>query len=99
MATRRRRGEDGISFEHRGPCRDPHHYRQCPGLRRGEITLGYTGDGERTRRKVRGKTNAAVVDKLRGLHNELGKGITRKAGYARCTVKRPLAGGRSGPGR
>src|SRR6266700_1846761 len=24
MTTRRRRGEDGISFEHRGPCSDPH---------------------------------------------------------------------------
>ena len=44
MATRRRRGEDGISFEHRGPCRDPQRHRHCPGLWRGEITLGYTGD-------------------------------------------------------
>ena len=46
MATRRRRGEDGISFEHRGPCRDPQRHRNCPGLWRGELTLGYTGDGE-----------------------------------------------------
>jgi hypothetical protein len=52
MTTRRRRGEDGISFEHRGPCRDPHRHRHCPGLWRGEITVGYTGDGTRTRRKV-----------------------------------------------
>ena len=51
MTTRRRRGEDGISFEHRGPCRDPHRHRHCPGLWRGEITVGYTGDGTRTRRK------------------------------------------------
>ena len=42
MATRRRRGEDGISFEHRGPCRDPHRHRHCPGLWRGEITTGYS---------------------------------------------------------
>ena len=55
-ATRRRRGEDGISFEHRGPCRDPQRHRHCPGLWRGEITLGYTGDGKRARRKVSGKT-------------------------------------------
>ncbi len=81
MTTRRRRGEDGISFEHRGPCRDPQGHRHCPGLWRGEITLGYTGDGKRTRRKVSGTTKAAVVDKLRDLHNELDKGITRKAGY------------------
>jgi hypothetical protein len=64
MATRRKRGEDGISFEHRGPCRDPRRHRNCPGLRRGEIALGYTGDSKRTRRKVSGQTKAAVVDKL-----------------------------------
>ena len=58
MTTRRRRGEDGISFEHRGPCRDPQRHRTCPGLWRGEITTGYTGDGTRTRRKVSGTTKA-----------------------------------------
>ena len=67
MTTRRRRGEDGISFEHRGPCSDPHRHRHCPGLWRGELTVGYTGDGKRQRRKVSGKTKAAVVDKLRDL--------------------------------
>jgi hypothetical protein len=68
MATRRRRGEDGISFEHRGPCSDPHRHRHCPGLWRGEITTGYTGDGNGGGRKVSGTTKAAVVDKLRDLH-------------------------------
>jgi integrase len=87
MATRRRRGEDGISFEHRGPCRDPERHRHCPGLWRGEFTLGYTGDGQRTRRKVSGKTKAAVVDKLRQLHHELDKGIVPKTGYANYTVR------------
>ena len=87
MATRRRRGEDGISFEHRGPCRDPRRHRNCPGLWRGEITLGYTGDGKRTRRKVSGQTKAAVIDKLRDLHTQLDKGITPKAGYVHYTVR------------
>src|SRR5215471_15711343 len=88
MALRRRRGEDGISFEHRGgPCRDPGRHRTCPGLWRGEITLGYTGDGKRDRRKVSGQTKAAVVDKLRDLHKELDKGITPKAGYVHYTVR------------
>jgi integrase len=88
MATRRRRGEDGISFEHRGgPCRDPGRHRHCPGLWRGEITLGYTGDGKRTRRKVSGQTKAAVIDKLRDLHTQLDKGITPKAGYVHYTVR------------
>ena len=87
MATRRRRGEDGISFEHRGPCRDPGRHRNCPGLWRGEVTLDYTDDGKRVRRKVSGKTKAAVVDKLRDLHTQLDKGITPKAGYVHYTVR------------
>src|SRR6266576_280534 len=87
MTTRRRRGEDGISFEHRGPCSDPHRHRHCPGLWRGELTVGYTGDGKRQRRKVSGKTKAAVVDKLRDLHTQLDKGVTPKAGYAYYTVR------------
>ena len=87
MTTRRRRGEDGISFEHRGPCRDPHRHRHCPGLWRGELTVGYTGDGKRQRRKVSGKTKAAVIDKLRDLHTQLDKGVTPKAGYAYYTVR------------
>src|SRR6476661_1856746 len=87
MATRRRRGEDGISFEHRGPCRDPSRHRHCPGLWRGELTLGYTGDGKRQRRKVSGKTKAAVIDKLRDLHTQLDKGATPKPGYAYYTLR------------
>src|SRR6516165_9159638 len=87
MATRRRRGEDGISFEHRGTCSDPNRHRHCPGLWRGEITTGYTGEGKRTRRKVSGQTKAAVIDKLRDLHTQLDKGITPKAGYVHYTVR------------
>jgi hypothetical protein len=86
MATRRRRGEDGISFEHRGPCRDPARHRHCPGLWRGEITVGYPG-GKRQRRKVSGTTKAAVVDKLRKLHTDLDQGIVSKTGYSRYTVR------------
>ena len=87
MAARRRRGEDSVSFEHRGPCRDPQRHRHCPGLWRGEITLGYTEDGRRNRRKVSGTTKTAVVDKLRELHSELDRGIVPKAGYANYTVR------------
>jgi integrase len=86
MATRRRRGEDGISFEHRGPCRDPSRHRHCPGLWRGEITVGYPS-GKRQRRKVSGTTEAAVVDKLRKLHADLDKGIVPKTGYSNYTVR------------
>src|SRR5580692_4139892 len=87
MTTRRRHGEDGISFEHRGPCRDPQRHRGCPGLWRGEFTTGYTGDGTRTRRKVSGTTKAAVIDKLRDLHHQLDQGVTPKPGYTHYTVR------------
>jgi len=76
-----------ISFEHRGACRDPERHRHCPGLWRGEITLGYTEDGKRRRRKVSGQTKAAVVHKLRELHKALDKGIVPKTGYAHYTVR------------
>ena len=59
----------------------------CPGLWRGELTLGYTPDGKRQRRKVSGQTKAAVIDKLRDLHTQLDKGITPKAGYVHYTVR------------
>ena len=90
MTARRRRGEDGISFEHRGPCRDPERHRHCPGLWRGEVTLGYTEDGRRARRKVSAKTKTAVLDKLRELHSELDKGIVPKTGHANYTVRQAV---------
>jgi hypothetical protein len=43
--------------------------------------------GKRIRRKASGKTKAAVLDKLRGLHHELDKGIIPKTGYANYTVR------------
>ena len=92
MVTRRRRGEDGISFEHRGDCRDPERHRHCPGLWRGEVTLGYAEDGKRRKRKVSGQTKAAVVDRLRELHKTLDEGIVPKTGYAHYTVRQAAGG-------
>ena len=89
MAKRRGRGEDSISFEHRGgPCRDPDRHNGCPGIWRGVISLGYSPDGaRRIRRKVAGKTKTAVKDKLKALHADIDKGITPKAGYSAYTVR------------
>ena len=87
MAARRRRGEDGISCEHRGPCRDPNATATAPGLWRGELTIRYGLDGRRERPKVSGRTKAAVVGKLRELRSELDHGIVPKTGYANYTVR------------
>ena len=48
--------------------------RDCSAAR----SPGYTGDGKRDRRKVSSQTKAAVIDKLRELHQDLDKGITRR---------------------
>src|ERR1700689_5282030 len=77
MNARRRRGEDGISFEHRGPCSDPSATATAPAC----------GAAKSPRRKVSGTTKAAVIDKLRDLHNQLDKGITPKAGYTHYTLR------------
>ena len=69
------------------PLQGPHRHRHCPGLWRGELTLGYTGDGRRQRRKVSGTTKAAVIDKLRDLRTQLDTGITPKPGYTHYTLR------------
>jgi hypothetical protein len=66
----------------RAPCRHPERHRHCPGLWRGQFTIGYGEDGRRERRKVSGRTKTAVVDKLRALHGELDHGLVPKTGYA-----------------
>ena len=65
MSSRRGWGEDGIFFEHDGPCRDSERHRHCQGRWRGVISLGFGADGKRIRRKVSGKTKAIVQDRLR----------------------------------
>jgi len=93
MANRRPRGEGWISFEHRGPCRDSERHRHCPGRWRGEVTLGFTSEGSRNRRRVTGRTKTAVQDKLKALHVDLDMGITPMAGYAADTVRQAAEDG------
>jgi len=87
MATRRRRGEDSITFDHQGPCRDPERHRHCPGRWRGEIALGYNADGSRKRKRVTGTTKTIVQDRLKELHADLDAGVESPAG---CTVRKAL---------
>jgi len=85
MSARRGWREDGIFFEHDGPCRDSDRHRHCQGRWRGVVSLGFAADGRRIRRKVSGKTKAVVQDRLRALHSELESGLRASPAY---TVRR-----------
>ncbi len=71
MADARRRGygEDGIYFDHWADCRDGAHHKTRVGRWRGVVSLGFSADGKRVRKKVSGKTTAEVRDKLKELHS------------------------------
>src|SRR5215467_6304030 len=81
MATRRGWGEDGIYFDHAGPCTDRDRHRHCPGRWRGAVSLGFGADGKRLRRKVSGRSKTEVQQRLRELHDNLASGIQPRAGY------------------
>jgi integrase len=74
-ARRRGHGEDAIYFA------------AAKNRYVGAISLGFTPDGKRIRRKVTGRTKQEVRDKLRALHQELDAGIRSSTGY---TVRRTV---------
>ncbi len=47
----------------------------------GAVSLGFSPDGKRVRRKVTGRTKAEVGDRLRELHQEAGSGLRLKRAY------------------
>ncbi len=75
--SRRGNGEDSIYYDHRvgTECLDARSHKPCSGRWRGVVSLGDAPDGTRLRRKVSGRTQAEVKDKLRALHEELAKGL------------------------
>ncbi len=79
-AKRRGYGEDGIYFDHRGDCRDSAHHKTCAGRWRGVVSLGFSADGKRVRKKVSGQTKAEVRDRLKELHSELDAGVRTSHG-------------------
>jgi hypothetical protein len=68
-AKRRGHGEDAVYFAAAKP-------RYV-----GAVSLGYTPEGKRIRRKVYGRTKQDVRDKLKALHQELEAGIRSSAAY------------------
>jgi integrase len=84
-ARRRGHGEDAIYFD--------------AGKKRyiGAVSLGYSGDGRRVRRKVSGKTRQEVRQKLKELHSDLDAGVESPASYTvRAAIDDWLAEGLSG---
>jgi integrase len=96
MATRRFRGEDGVSFDHRGACTDPERHRHCPGRWRAEVSLGYDANGKRIKKKVIAKTKTEVIDKLKELHNDLDTGVTDRTATLKQAIDDWLSEGRDG---
>ena len=87
MTTRRRRGEDGISFEHRGPCRDPQRHRHCPGLWRGEFTPATpaTGNAPAARSAARPKPPSSTSSATCTTSST--RASPPRPGYAHYTVR------------
>jgi hypothetical protein len=52
------------------------------------VSLGFSADGKRIRKKVSGNTKAQVKDKLKELHSEFDAGVRTVHGY---TVERAVA--------
>jgi hypothetical protein len=96
MATRRRRGEDSISFDHRGPCTDPERRRSCPGRWRAEISRGYDAHGKRIKKKVTAATKTALLDRLKELREDLESGVEDRSHTFQQAIDDWLAEGLDG---
>ena len=69
------------SAKRRGHGEDAIYFAAAKNRYVGAVSLGYTPDGTRIRRKVYGRTKQEVRDKLKALHLELDAGIRSSAGY------------------
>jgi hypothetical protein len=67
--ARRGHGEDSIYFD------------QANGYWVAAVSLGYSPDGKRRRRTVRGRTKTEARDKLRVLHEEIAANVQAPAAY------------------
>src|SRR5262245_21038372 len=86
-SARRGHGEDSIYFD------------QANGYWVAAVSLGYSPDGKRRRRTVRGRTKTEVRDKLRALHDEIASNVQSSATYTvRQAIDDWLAAGLDGRG-
>ena len=69
------------SVKRRGHGEDAIYFEAAKSRYVGAVSLGFSPDGKRIRRKVSGKTKQEVRDKLKALHQELDAGIRSSVGY------------------
>jgi integrase len=69
------------SAKRRGHGEDAIYFAAAKNRYVGAVSLGYTPEGKRIRRKVYGRTKKDVRDKLKALHQELEAGVRSPAGY------------------
>ena len=81
-AKRRGRGEDSAYYNHAGKCQDADKHRHCPGHWRGVVSLGLDADGKRIRKKLSGRTETEVREKLKELHSDLDEGVKSSPTYS-----------------
>ena len=81
------------SVKRRGHGEDAIYFAAAKNRYVGAVSLGYTPDGKRIRRKVSGRTKQDVRDKLKALHQELDAGIRSSVG-----LHGPRCGGGLAPG-
>lgn len=67
--VRRGHGDDSVYFDAANGCWV------------GSVSLGYSPDGKRLRRTVRGRTKTEVRDRLRGLREDISSSVRAPAGY------------------
>ena len=74
-SARRGHGEDSIYFD------------QTSGYWVAAVSLGYSADGKRRRRTVRGRTKTEVRDRLRALREEIASNVQSPAA---CSVRQAI---------
>ena len=85
------------SAKRRGHGEDAIYFAAAKNRYVGAVSLGYTPEGKRIRRKVYGRTKQEVRDKLKAMHQELDAGIRSPVGYTvRDAVKDWLREGLDG---
>lgn len=88
---------DAMASARRGHGEDSIYFDQTNGCWVAAVSLGYSADGKRRRRTVRGRTKTEVRDRLRALRAEIASNVQSPAAYSvRQAIDDWLAAGLDG---